>query len=73
MTKTSDVTARVGDWLEVNGAGVGSPRRRRQILEVLGHPHFRVRWDEEHVTLYYPAHGATAVRRTDEITRTGSR
>ncbi len=44
------------DWIEVAGAGEGSPRRG-EILEVLGagqHVHFRVRWDEEHESLFYP-------------------
>lgn len=46
-----------GDWIDVGAAGDGSPRRG-MILEVLGegrHMHFRVRWDEEHVSLFYPA------------------
>jgi hypothetical protein len=46
-----------GDWIEVAAAGEGSPRRG-MILEVLSegrHMHFRVRWDEEHVSLFYPA------------------
>lgn len=46
-----------GDWIEVAAAGEGSPRRG-MILEVLGegtHLHFRVRWDEEHMSLFYPA------------------
>jgi hypothetical protein len=52
----SDETPRVGDWIEVN-ASEGSARRG-VILEILGegrHTHFRVRWDEEHVSLFYPA------------------
>ena len=47
---------RPGDWIEVD-ASEGSARRG-VILEVLGegrHQHFRVRWDEEHVSLFYPA------------------
>lgn len=46
-----------GDWIEVDATGAGSPRRG-EILEVLGsdrHTHFRVRWDEEHISLFYPA------------------
>ncbi|MGD1059205.1 MAG: DUF1918 domain-containing protein [Solirubrobacteraceae bacterium] len=45
-----------GDWIEVD-ASEGSARRG-EILETLGegkHTHFRVRWDEEHVGLFYPA------------------
>lgn len=49
--------ARVGDWIEVDGTRGASPRRG-VILEVLGagvHEHFRVRWDEQHESLFYPA------------------
>lgn len=52
-----DGSPRAGDWLEVDATGEGSPRRG-VILEVLGsgrHTHFRVRWDKEHVSLFYPA------------------
>ena len=58
---SSDVERRhipeAGDWVEVAAAGEGSPRRG-MIMQVLGegsHTHFRVRWDEEHVSLFYPA------------------
>jgi hypothetical protein len=57
--------ARLGDWLEVGGAP-GYPSRRGQIVEILGRPghrHFRVRWDEQHESLVYPArHGAIVHR-----------
>ncbi|HEY7934162.1 MAG TPA: DUF1918 domain-containing protein [Solirubrobacteraceae bacterium] len=45
-----------GDWIEVDASE--GPARRGVILEVLGegsHTHFRVRWDEEHISLLYPA------------------
>ena len=51
--------ARVGDWLEVNAVG-GGPSRRGQILQLLGEPghrHFRVRWDDQHESLHFPAQG----------------
>jgi hypothetical protein len=51
--------ARPGDWVEVNVIG-GGPSRRGMILEVLGapgHEHYRVRWDEEHESLHFPAQG----------------
>jgi hypothetical protein len=55
------INARLGDWLEVEGAG-GYSSRRGQIVEILGRPghvHFRVRWDEEHESIVYTAeHGA---------------
>ena len=44
-----------GDWIEVDASE--RTARRGEILEVLGegsHQHFRVRWDEGHVSLLYP-------------------
>jgi len=48
-----------GDWIDVNVIG-GGPSRRGQIVEVLGapgHRHYRVRWDERHESLHFPAEG----------------
>jgi hypothetical protein len=63
MTDKLNVSeAQTGDWLEVSGLP-GEPARRGQILEVLGstgHIHFRVRWDEEHESLFYPS-GRTVI------------
>jgi hypothetical protein len=50
---------RVGDWIEVNAIG-GGPSRSGMIVEVLGregHEHYRVRWDEEHESIHFPAQG----------------
>jgi hypothetical protein len=55
--------ARVGDAVEVNGLP-GRPAKRGQIVAVLGageHVHFRVRWDEQHESLFYPTEGATII------------
>ena len=56
--RTGDpASAEPGDWLEVD-AVPGADPRRGEILEVLGggpHLHFRVRWDEGHESLLYPA------------------
>jgi hypothetical protein len=61
MTEHSNMTAaQAGDWLEVSGLP-GSIARRGQIVEVLGQPghtHYRVHWDEEHESLFYPTEGA---------------
>jgi hypothetical protein len=54
---------RAGDWLEVHSPG-GGPPRRGLILEVLGakgHEHYRMRWIDEHESIYYPADGAIVV------------
>jgi hypothetical protein len=55
--------AHAGDWLEARGIR-GAPARRGQIIEVLGgpgHEHFRVRWDEHHDSIVFPADGVTIV------------
>jgi hypothetical protein len=43
----------------------GGPVRRGMILEVLGRPgheHYRVRWDEQHESILFPADGVSIVR-----------
>jgi hypothetical protein len=57
--------AAAGDWLEVAGLP-GRPARRGHVLQVLGRPgheHYRVQWDEEHESLFFPTDGAHVVRR----------
>jgi Domain of unknown function (DUF1918) len=57
--------AKAGDWMVVHGHAVGQPERRGLILEVLGEPgheHYRVRWDEEHESIFYPGSDATIRR-----------
>lgn len=57
--------AESGDWIEVDATQGGSPRRGL-ILETLGtgaHRHFRVRWDEQHESLFYPAGRGFVVHR----------
>ena len=56
--------ARLGDWLEVHGPP-GKPSRRGQVLEVIGqgrHVRYRVRWDEKHQSIFYPADGVTVLK-----------
>ena len=51
--------ARVGDRIEARGLP-GHPSRRGEIVELLGsaaHLHYRVRWDEKHESIVYPADG----------------
>lgn len=55
--------ARPDDWIEVDGLPGWAPRRG-QILEVLGRPgheHYRVRWDEEHESIFFPTEGTAIV------------
>jgi hypothetical protein len=56
---------RIGDWVVIDGLP-GVPGRFGQVREVLGgsgHEHYRIRWDEEHESLHYPADGALHVLR----------
>jgi hypothetical protein len=59
VTKSLDGSPRAGDWIETRGVHGQGPRRG-EILEVLGrqgHEHYRVRWDEQHESIVYPADG----------------
>ena len=56
---------RPGDSIEVRST-VDAPARRGRILEVLGHDehvHYRVRWDDEHESILYPAHAEFTIHR----------
>ena len=58
-TNSVDSGARVGDWVETLGVHGHAPRKG-QIVELLGqegHEHYRVRWDEQHDSIVYPADG----------------
>jgi hypothetical protein len=68
-------TPEAGDWIEVAATGEGSPQRG-VIVAVLGedrHMHFRVRWDEEHVSLFYPAERRFIVHRASSRTSSEAR
>ncbi|HVP01006.1 MAG TPA: DUF1918 domain-containing protein [Solirubrobacteraceae bacterium] len=63
-SKHSIEDARVGDWIEARGIH-GEHPRRGEIVEIVGEPghhRLRVRWDEGHESLVYPADGITVVR-----------
>lgn len=61
MSAKRDAPARPGDVVVVHGHSTGDPGRTGVILEVLdrasAHEHYRVRWDEEHESLHFPAQG----------------
>ena len=62
MQVKSKLAAEPGDVVVVHGHSTGDPERTGVILEVLGtsgHEHYRVRWDEEHESLYWPGSDAT--------------
>ena len=58
-TKPISTGVHAGDWIECRSV-YGQASRRGQIIEVLGHDvheHYRVRWDETHESIVYPADG----------------
>ena len=66
MTTYHPKEAASGDVIEVDSRHVGDAPRLGEILEVLGtpdRPHYRVRWDDDHESVFYPA-GATRIRRS---------
>jgi hypothetical protein len=57
--------ARVGDRIETRGLH-GRASRRGVIVELLGgagHEHYRVRWDDQHESIVYPADGVIITAR----------
>lgn len=57
--------AQVGDCIEAHNIA-GGGRRLGEIIEVLGgpaHEHYRVRWEDDHESLCYPADGVVVPRR----------
>jgi hypothetical protein len=60
QTKSS-FRAQIGDLVVIEGHRVGDSQRVGEILEVLGEPgheHYRVRWEDEHETVFYPSNDA---------------
>ncbi len=65
MATTQTTNGHVGDWIEARGI-YGQPARRGQIIELLGadrHERYRVRWDEKHESILYPADGVVIIPR----------
>jgi hypothetical protein len=65
MSTGQESNARIGDWIETRGVH-GKPSRRGEIVELLGsgdHEHYRVRWDEQHESIVYPADGVIIIPR----------
>ena len=62
MTTIQETRVASGDLVEVSGRRVGDRARSGEILEVLGnaeHPHFVVRWDDGHESVFYPGEATT--------------
>jgi hypothetical protein len=60
--KASHKTTKRGDLVVVSGHHVGEPERIGEILEMLGEPgheRYRVHWDDEHQSIFYPGSDAT--------------
>lgn len=58
-------SAQAGDVIVIEGHQVGEGRRMGEILEVLGEPgheHYRVRWEDDRETVFYPSSDATIHR-----------
>ncbi len=66
MSKTvNGLPAEAGDLIHITGHVVGDAPRTAEILEVLGgpgHEHFRVRWEDGHESVYFPADDAVIKR-----------
>jgi hypothetical protein len=52
--------ARVGDHVVIESAHVGQPRRRGEVVEVLGTAavRFRIRWEDGHESILSPSSDA---------------
>ena len=62
---TTEQRARAGDLIVIHGHHVGESSRTAEILEVLGEPgheHYRVRWEDDRETIYYPGGDARIQR-----------
>ena len=63
MAKAQDSPqAHAGDLVIVEGHRIGEARRIGEILEVLGeagHEHYRVLWDDDHESVFYPSSDST--------------
>ena len=63
--------AQPGDWIVVHPHTLGEPARTGLILEIIGapgHERYRVRWDEEHESIFYPGPDATIVKAATTVT-----
>ena len=59
-----DLHAKVGDRIVIDSDHLGEKRREGQVLEVLGEGetiHYRMRWEDGHESIFYPASSAHVV------------
>ena len=48
-----------GDWIAIRVPDGGGPPQRGEVVEVMGEQRYRVRWDDEHESIFYPEGGVT--------------
>ena len=67
MTKNAQsVRAAPGDLVVIEAHHLGEAERLGEILEVLGdpaHPHYRVRWEDDKESVFYPSNDAVIRRK----------
>jgi len=71
VTKKESTRAKPGDVVVISGHAVGDTPRLGEIVEVLGgaeHEHYRVRWEDEHESIFYPGNDAV-IRRRERVPR----
>ena len=62
MAVTQRIGLNAGDIVEVSARRVGEHGRNGEIVEVLGaeaQPHYLVRWEDGHTSIFYPGEGTT--------------
>jgi Domain of unknown function (DUF1918) len=68
--------AQAGDVVVIEGHRVGEGRRIGEVLEVLGEPghvHYRVRWDDDHESVFYPSSDAIIQHAEHKHSKEGAR
>lgn len=67
---------RPGDHVEVVGHRVGDAPRSGEIVEVLGeetHRHYRIRWEDGHLSMLFPGPDVVVKRGTARRARSSAR
>ena len=65
ITTVEGLPAKAGDRINVTGHAVGDAPRSGEIVEVLGgpgHERYRVRWEDGHESISFPADDAVISR-----------
>jgi Domain of unknown function (DUF1918) len=60
--------AQVGDHIVIETATLDTPRRRGEVIEVIGQDdreHYRVRWQDGHESVYFPGPDARVTTAPD--------